>query len=144
VRTGAYVRELRLWSRGLLSWMFSIFGVVALFLASIGIYGVLAYSVAQRTQEFGVRAALGATRRQIFSGVLVDGVRLAAVGIGLGVVGAVLVTRVIQSLLYNVTSTDVISFGGTMLLLAMVTILAGWGPAARATRVDPIVALRAE
>ncbi len=144
VRTGTYVRELRVWSRGLLSWMFSIFGAVALFLASIGIYGVLAYSVAQRTQEFGVRAALGATRRHIFSGVLIDGVRLAGVGIGLGVVGAVLVTRVIQSLLYNVTATDVISFGGTMLLLAAVTILAGWGPASRATGIEPIVALRAE
>jgi len=144
VRTGDENRESRFWSSLLLSWMFSIFGAAALFLAAIGIYGVLSYSVAQRTQEFGVRVALGATRQSILALVVAQGVRLASVGIVLGSAGAFLVTRLVRALLYNVTPTDPISFVGMALVLAAVTVLAGCVPAGRATSVDPILALRAD
>jgi putative ABC transport system permease protein len=144
VRTGEENRQGRIWAPLFLSWMFSIFGLAALFLAAIGIYGVLSYSVAQRTQEFGVRVALGATRQNILALVVGHGIRLAIVGVAIGGVFALLVTRLVRALLYNVTPTDAISFGGTALLLAAVTILAGCVPAIRAVRVDPIVALRAE
>ena len=144
VRTGDENREGRFWSALLLSWMFSIFGSAALFLAAIGIYGVLSYSVAQRTQEFGVRVALGATRRSILALVVAQGVQLAAIGIVLGSGGAFMVTRLVRALLYNVTPTDPVSFGGMALVLAAVTVLAGCVPAGRATSVDPILALRAD
>ncbi len=144
LRTGEENREGRLWAPLFLSWMFSIFGAAALVLAAIGLYGVLSYSVAQRTQEFGVRLALGASRRSILTLVASQGARLAAVGIVVGSAGAFMVTRVVQTLLYNVTPTDPISFVGTGLVLAGVAVLAGCIPAGRATRVDPIVALRAD
>lgn len=144
LRTGTEARVTRYWSAGMLSSMFAIFGVVALFLAGIGIYGVLSYSVAQRTQEFGVRVALGATRTSVFRLVVGQGARLAVAGIVIGVAGASLVTRGVQSILYNVTPTDPLAFGGTALFLVVVTLLAGCVPAGRATGVDPIVALRAD
>ncbi len=144
LRTGDENREGRLWAPLFLSWMFSIFGAAALFLAAMGIYGVLSYSVAQRTQEFGVRIALGASRRSILALVVSEGSRLAAAGIAVGCVGALMITRLVQTLLYNVTSTDPISFGGTALVLAVITVLAGCVPAGRATGVDPIVALRGD
>ena len=144
LRTGEENREGRLWAPLFLSWMFSIFGAAALFLAAIGIYGVLSYSVAQRTQEFGVRIAMGASRRSILALVLTQGTRLAAVGIAVGSAGALVITRLVRTLLYNVTSTDPISFAGTAVVLAVITVLAGCVPAGRATRVDPIVALRGD
>ena len=144
IRTGEENREGRIWPPLFLSWMFSIFGAAALVLAAIGIYGVLSYSVAQRTREFAVRVALGASRRTILGLVVAQGSLLAAVGIAAGSVGALAVTRLIRALLYNVTPTDPISFGGTALGLAAVAVLAGLVPARRATRVDPIVALRAD
>ena len=144
VRTGDENREGRLWAPLFLSWMFSIFGVAALFLAAIGVYGVLSYSVSQRTQEFGVRMALGASRRSVLGLVIGQGACLAAAGIAIGVVGAFVVTRAVQALLYNVTPTDPVSFLGTTLVLAAVTVLAGCVPAGRATSVDPTVALRAD
>ncbi len=144
LRTGDENREGRLWAPLFLSWMFSIFGAAALLLAAVGIYGVLSYSVAQRTQEFGVRLALGATSHNILALVVGQGARLAAIGIVVGGIGAFLVTRVVQALLYNVTPTDAISFGGTALVLAAVTVVAGCVPALRAVSVDPILALRAE
>jgi len=124
--------------------MFSIFGVIALLLASIGVYGVLAYAVSQRTQEIGVRMALGASRQNVFTLIVSQGARLAGVGILCGVVGAAAVTRVVTSLLYNVSATDPISFIGTAAFLAFVALIASYLPARRATSVDPIVALRAE
>ena len=143
-RTGDENREGRFWAALFMSWMFSIFGGAALFLAAIGIYGVLSYSVAQRTQEFGVRVALGASRRSILALVVAQAAALAAVGVAVGTAGAFAVTRMIQSLLYNVTPTDPLSFGATALVLAAVTVLASCVPASRATRVDPIIALRAD
>ena len=144
IRTGEENREGRLWPPLFLSWMFSIFGAAALILAAIGIYGVLSYSVAQRTREFAVRVALGASQRAIVGLVVAQGSLLAAVGIAAGSAGALAVTRLIRALLYNVTPTDPISFGGTAFGLAAVAVLAGLVPARRATRVDPIVALRAD
>jgi putative ABC transport system permease protein len=144
MRTGDENREGRLWAPLFLSWMFSIFGAAALFLAAIGVYGVLSYSVAQRTQEFGVRMALGASRPSVLGLVMAQGARLAAVGIVVGAAGAFVVTRGVQALLYNVTPTDPISFVGTTLVLAAVTVLAGCVPAGRATSVDPNVALRSD
>ena len=144
LRTGEENREGRLWAALFLSWMFSIFGAAAVFLAAIGIYGVLSYSVAQRTQEFGVRMALGASRASIIALVVSQGGRLAFAGIAIGCAGAFMITRLVQTLLYNVTSSDPISFGGTALVLSVVTVVAGCVPAVRAIRVDPIVALRAD
>jgi len=144
VRTGDENREGRLWAPLFLSWMFSIFGIAALFLASIGVYGVLSYSVSQRTQEFGVRMALGASRSGVLALVLGQGARLAAAGIAIGALGAFMVTRAVQALLYNVTATDPISFVGTTVVLVVVTLIAGCIPASRATGVDPTVALRSE
>ena len=144
VRTGDENREGRLWAPLFLSWMFSIFGAAALFLASIGIYGVLSYSVSQRTQEFGLRMALGASRQNVLGLVLGQGARLASWGIVIGAAGAFAVTRAVQALLYNVTATDPISFAGTVAVLVVVTLLAGCIPAGRATGVDPTVALRSE
>jgi putative ABC transport system permease protein len=124
--------------------MFSIFGAVALLLASIGVYGVLSYAVSQRTQEIGVRMALGASRERVFSLIVSHGARLAVIGIVCGVVGAVAVTRVVSTLLYNVSATDPLSFIATAVFLTVVAMLASYVPARRATAVDPIIALRAE
>jgi putative ABC transport system permease protein len=144
VQTGDEARANSYWEFGLFGWMFSIFGVVALVLASIGVYGVLSYAVSQRTQEIGVRMALGASRGNVFGLVVSDGVKLAAIGIVCGIVGAAGVTRVVKSLLYNVGAMDPLSFAGTSLFLAAVALLASYIPAVRATAVDPIVALRSE
>jgi putative ABC transport system permease protein len=144
VQTGDEARVSSFWQYRLFGWMFSIFGAVALLLASIGVYGVLSYAVSQRTQEIGVRMALGASRRNVFSLILTHGARLALIGIVCGVLGAAAVTRIVTSLLYNVSATDPVSFGGTALFLALVAVVASYVPARRATSVDPMVALRAE
>jgi len=120
------------------------FAIVALLLAAVGIAGVVAYSVVQRTQEIGVRMALGASRQNVFQLIVAHGGKLAAVGVGCGVVGAAVVTRVVTSLLYNVTATDPLSFIGTAVFLTIVALLASYVPARRATSVDPLVALRAD
>ncbi|HEY2905427.1 MAG TPA: ABC transporter permease [Vicinamibacterales bacterium] len=144
VQTGEEARSNSFWEYRLFGWMFSIFGVVALVLASIGVYGVLSYAVSQRTQEIGVRMALGASRRNVFGLVVSDGAKLAGIGIVCGIVGAAGVTRVVKSLLYNVGAMDPLSFVGTSLFLAIVALLASYVPALRATAVDPMVALRSE
>ncbi|MBI4486570.1 MAG: ABC transporter permease [Acidobacteria bacterium] len=144
VQTGEAVRMISFWQYRLFGWMFSIFGVIALALASIGVYGVLSYAVSQRTQEIGVRMALGASRQDVFMLILAHGGRLAAIGIVCGVIGAAAVTRVVTSLLYNVTATDPLSFAGTAAFLALIALLASYVPARRATIVDPMVARRAE
>jgi predicted permease len=120
------------------------FGALALILASIGIYGVISYAVAQRTQEIGVRLALGAQPRNVFSMVLGQGARLAALGVALGFVAAFAVTRLMSSLLFGVQPTDPLTFVAVPALLMAVAMLACYLPARRATRVDPMVALRYE
>ena len=138
------VRTMSFWQYRLFGYMFGIFGVAALFLAGVGVYGVLSFSVSQRTQEMGVRIALGASGTDVVGLVVRQGLTLAAVGVVVGLLGAFGVTRVIQSLLYNVTATDPISFGGVSVFLALIAALASYLPARRATAVDPIVALRNE
>lgn len=136
------LRQLSYWQFGLFGSMFGTFGLVALVLASIGVYGVLSYSVSQRVQEIGVRVALGAARGDVLRLIVGQGVRLAAWGIAGGIVGAAAITWVIRSILYNVTPTDPVSFGGVALFLALIAVMASYVPARRALAVDPIVALR--
>jgi putative ABC transport system permease protein len=124
--------------------LLGIFAALALILAGVGIYGVLAYSVARRTHEIGIRMALGAARTDVLKLVLAQGFRFAFFGVLGGLVGALLLTRVLASLLFGVTPTDPATFALVTALLALVGFLACYIPARRATRVDPMVALRYE
>ena len=124
--------------------LLAVFGVVALVLSAIGIYGVLAFGVAQRAREFGIRHALGADRESILALVLREGLRTAAVGIALGVAASFALTRYLQSLLFDVALHDPLIFGGVCVLLFAVAAAACYVPALRATAVDPMIALRAE
>jgi putative ABC transport system permease protein len=120
------------------------FALVGLLLAAIGIYGVMAYAVAERTHELGVRIALGADRASVLRLVLGEAIALAAIGITIGLAGAFAATRLIQSLLFGITSTDAITFTGISALLAVTALVASYVPARRAMRVDPMIALRYE
>jgi len=121
-----------------------IFAGLALVLAAVGIYGVMSYAVAQRTQEFGVRLALGAADRQIVSLVMSETLKLTAVGLVLGLAGAIAVGRALGDMLFGVPRTDITTFASTACVLVAVAFLATWLPARRAMRIDPISALRAE
>jgi ABC-type antimicrobial peptide transport system permease subunit len=119
------------------------FAAIALLLAVVGLYGVMAYSVAQRTTEIGIRQAIGAQRRDILRMVMGQGLRLGLVGIGIGVLAATALTRLISGMLYQVSATDPLTFAGISILFMVVALAASFVPAFRATRVDPLEALRA-
>ncbi|HTH47049.1 MAG TPA: ABC transporter permease [Candidatus Limnocylindria bacterium] len=144
LRTVAELRDDSLSPQRLNLALLGFFGAVALALAAIGLYGVLAYAVAQRRRELGVRMALGAQRSNVLGLVIGDGMRLVALGVVLGLAGAVALTRIMDSLLFDVTAMDPLTFASVPLLLTGVALLACWLPARRATRVDPMAALRAE
>jgi putative ABC transport system permease protein len=144
VRTMEELKERSFWDRRLFGWMFTIFGGIALLLASIGVYGVLSYAVSQRTQEIGVRMALGAGRGDVLKLIVGQGLRLAVVGVVIGLVMTPFVTNLVTSQLYNVTPTDPLSFAGVALFLTTTAFFASYFPARRAMAVDPLVALRNE
>jgi putative ABC transport system permease protein len=142
VRTLEDVRRLEFWQYGLYGWIFGTIGVVGLLLASVGVYSVLAYSVSQRTQEIGLRVALGADRGHVLKLIVGQGLTLTGIGVALGLLMAVFGTPLARSLLYNVSPFDPFSFVAVSLFLIAVALLASYVPARRAARVDPIDALR--
>jgi predicted permease len=117
-------------------------GLVGLLLASVGIYGVMAYAVAQRTREIGIRMTLGAQRRDVLRLILAQSMRPVAIGVAIGMAGCAAVSGILASLLYGVSPLDPLVFGGVAAFLAAVALLSGWAPAQRATRIDPMAALR--
>lgn len=128
----------------ILAWMFAAFALLALILASTGLYGVISYTVGQRTQEIGVRMALGAVPGDIRRLVATQGLRLLAVGAGIGLVGAFLVSQTMRSVLFGVTTSDPVTYAGVVAAVTVSAVLAMWLPMHRATRLDPVRSLRAE
>jgi ABC-type antimicrobial peptide transport system permease subunit len=121
-----------------------LFAAAALALAAVGIYGVVAFSVTRRTQEIGIRMALGAQRGEVLRLIVGEGARLAVLGVGIGIAASLVITRLLSSLLFGVSTTDPITFVGIAVLLSFVALLASYIPARRAMRVDPMTALRDE
>jgi putative ABC transport system permease protein len=138
------VAQRSLWQQRLFGGMFTAFGVIALLLAVTGVYAMMAYSVGQRTHEIGVRMALGARAGSVLGMVVREGMKIAAIGLAIGLVAAFGVTRVMKGILWGVSPSDPLTFIGIATLLGGVVLLASWLPARRAARVDPMVALRSE
>src|SRR5262245_22313443 len=144
VRTMTEVISRSVWQPRLYAILFGVFAAVAVALASVGVYGVMAYSVSERTREIGIRVALGAQRHDVLKLVVAQGLKLALIGAGIGLAGALALTRLMQSLLFEVSATDPTTFAGLAALLSVVALVACYLPARRATKVDPMVALRCE
>ena len=132
------------WFQRVFSGIFAIFGGIGLFLAVVGIYAVLAYSVSQRTQEIGIRIALGSQRKSILSLVVGHALKLALMGVAIGLAASYAATRVMASFLVGVTATDALTFAVVAVGLTAVAALASYIPARRASRLDPVIALRSE
>ena len=143
-RTFAQVYSASLGSRRFNLILTGFFGIVALLLATAGVFGVMAYSVSRRTREIGVRVALGARSRDVLAMILGQGIRTIGIGIAIGLVGSFALTRTLSSLLFGVTATDPLTFAAVIALLIATALLACYIPARRATKVDPMVALRYE
>jgi predicted permease len=126
----------------LLAWLLALFGIIGLTLGALGIFGVLAYAVTQRRQEIGVRVALGATPRTVLSLIVKHGMLLAGVGLTIGLVGAFILTRSMQTVLYDIRPSDPLTFAEVVVVLLGAALLASWLPARRALRIDPVTALR--
>jgi putative ABC transport system permease protein len=124
--------------------LIAIFAVVAVAMAGVGLYGVIAYAVSQRTHELGVRVALGATTNRISRMVITEGLTLTAIGVGIGTASALVMTRVVSSLLFGVSARDPLTLAGVAVTLALIATLASWLPARRAARVDPLIAIRGD
>ena len=124
--------------------LLSVFAALALILAAVGIYGVISYSVAQRTREVGIRMALGAQTTDVLKLVVRDGLQLVVIGVAVGLIAAFALTRLMTTLLFGVTPTDVLTYASVALALVAVALAACYIPARRATKVDPLVALRFE
>ena len=144
IRSVDQIRDQSMGGRRLVSVLLGTFATVALVLAGLGIYGVISYNVAQRTREMGIRAALGATERNLLRLILDRGVRLTLVGLAIGTGGAIALTRLMATLLFGVGARDPLTMISVGVILAGVAIMASYVPARRATRVDPVVALRYE
>jgi putative ABC transport system permease protein len=126
------------------TFLLGVFAAMALTLAAIGIFGVISYSVSRRTNEIGIRVALGAQSGDVLKQVLAEGARRAMTGLVLGLVAAIVVTQLMSTLLFGVKPNDPLTFAAVSVILATVTLAASYLPARRATRVDPLVALRYE
>jgi putative ABC transport system permease protein len=124
--------------------LLSLFAALGLLLAAVGIYGVMAYSVSQRTHEFGIRMALGAQTRDVLKLIMRQGMMQALIGVGIGLIASLTLTRLMKSLLFGVSPTDPLTFALIALLLTTVALLACYIPARRAARVNPLTALRYE
>jgi putative ABC transport system permease protein len=144
VMVGEENLALTYWGPRVAAGMATTFGVLALVLATMGLYSVMTYAVSQRTREIGIRMALGAQVKDVLRLIVSQGMRMVLIGMALGLMGAFALTRVLSSLLLGVGATDLITFSGVTLLLVTVALLACYIPARRAARVDPLVVLRHE
>jgi putative ABC transport system permease protein len=144
VRTMSASIQFAVWTQRLFGSLMGVFAVLALIIAAVGLYGVMAYSVAQRTQEIGIRMALGADSRTVVRLVVGQALRLTLIGIGIGLAAAFALTRGMTSTLFGVSATDPPTYVGVILILALSSVLAAWVPAHRATRVDPMRVLRCD